>query len=257
MKTRVGRSNWFLFVSILFLCLPLVAFAQPKENLKFQSAPQTSQVKALATKAAPDLIVSNINMSPGKPTTITPITVWTFVKNNSAVPAPASTLQLQIGGKIYPPIAVPALPANKEWRHTSEVEALKAGNYRITGIINPQKQIVEARYDNNKNIKNFAVTAAPMVTITSITWNRPTKRWVATVKNTSSVPVPVAVVGFPLENGVQGMTKWANVNLAAHGSYSLAGDYSPFNVPPGTRLKVHVKKDNSNELFDEKIIVLD
>ena len=255
MKAWVCRLNWILFAGILFFCLP--AFAQSKADIRLQDQPKALDLKPSATTAAPDLNVSNIEISPANPESDSPITVKTFVKNIGAMNAPAATLNLQIGGKVYPPIAVPALPANKEWRHTTEVSPLKAGPYQITAIINQQNQIGEKRIDNNKTIKTFTVTQAIAVIIKNIIWNRASMSWVATVENITAAPAQVAVVGFPLENSVPGMTKWANTTIAGHGTFSLSGDYSSFNVPVGTRLKVHVKKENSDVLLDEKIIVLD
>jgi hypothetical protein len=253
MKKIVYCSNyWFLLISLLvFFQVPPAVFAQT--NL---SQPVMKEHKTLPVIAASDLVVSNINMSPGKPTTNDKITVWTFVKNLGPAASPPSSLQLQIGGKLYPLISVPALPVNQDWRYTTEVEPLTAKNYQITAIVNPQKQIVETKYDNNKRIKNFTVTAGPSVFINNITWNGSTKVWIATVKNATSAPVEIGVTGFPLENGVQGMTKWANTTLAGHGTFELLGDYSGFNVPVGTHLKVHVIKKNTNTVLDEKVIVL-
>jgi hypothetical protein len=52
------------------------------------------------------------------------------------------------------------------------------------------------------------------------------------------------------------MTKWANTTFAGHGTFELLGDYSHFNVPVGTRLKVHVIKKNTTTVLDEKVMVL-
>lgn len=255
MKARVSRLNWFLFVGILFFCLP--AFAQTKADIRVQGQPKALDLNPSGAKAAPDLIVSNIDISPANPESDSPITVKTFVKNIGAMDAPAATLNLQVGGKVYPPIAVPALPANKEWRHTTEVSPLKAGPYQITAMVNQQNQIGEKRIDNNKMIKTFTVTQAMAVIIKNFIWSRASMSWVATVENITAAPAQVAVVGYPLENGVPGMTKWANTTIAGHGTFSLSGDYFSFSVPAGTRLKVHVKKENADVLLDEKIFVLD
>jgi hypothetical protein len=253
MKRIVSRSNyWFLLFSLTVLFLvPPVAFAET--NLL---QPVLKERTALPVSAASDLVVSNINMSPGKPTTNDKIIVWTFVKNLGPATTPPSSLQLQIGGKVYPLISVPGLPANQDWRYTAEVEPLTAQNYTITAIVNPQKQTVETNYDNNKRIKKFTVTVGPSVFIKNITWNRSTKVWVATVENATSAPIQIGMTGFPLENGVPGMTKWANTTLAGHGTFELLGDYSHFNVPVGTRLKVHVIKKNTTTVLDEKVMVL-
>jgi len=253
MKRIFSRSHYcFSLFSLitLFLVSP-AAFAET--NLP---QPVLKEHKTLQVIAAPDLVVSNINMSPGNPTTNDKIIVWTFVKNLGPAASPPSSLQLQIGGKIYPLISVPALPFNQDWRYTAEVEPLTAKNYTITAIVNPQKQTVETNYDNNKRLKKFTVATGPSVFIKDITWDRSKKVWIATVKNATLAPIQIGVTGFPLENGVSGMTKWANTTLTGHGTFELSGDYSSYNVPVGTRLKVHVIKKNTTTVLDEKVLVL-
>jgi hypothetical protein len=251
-------SHLFFLLTLVVLWLsPVAASAATKPLLNQQPLPAAKILKKVSTSEACDLIVSNINMSPGKPTTNDDLIIWTFIKNVGPIASPPTSLQLQIGGKIYPLIDVPALPVNQEWRYTSKVKALSAQNYRITATVNPQKQTKETKYANNKRIKNFTVTTGPSLFIKNITWDRPTKVWVATVKNATLAPVHIGIVGFPLENGQSGMTKWANTHIPGHGTFELVGDYSSYNVPVGTRLKVHVKKKNSDTIFDEKIITLD
>lgn len=241
---------------MVLLLLPLTAFSETKAPVIQPDQPIAEDFKTLKKRLAPDLVVSNINMSPAKPNTNNTITVWTFVKNVGSTASPTSSLQLQIGGKIYPLITVPALPVNKEWRNTTVIEPLTAGNYRITAIVNPQKQTTESQYDNNQQTKSFTVVPGPSVFIQNITWDRSSKMWVATVKNAASAPARIGVAGFPLENGVPGMTKWANTTLTGHGTYNLIGDYSGYAVPAGTRLKVHVINKSTNAVIDEQVIEL-
>lgn len=257
MKQSFSRSpHLSLLVSlVVLLLLPFSAIAERGADLM-----QTLSVaKSSASPAggAADLIVSNINMSPGKPNSNDQITVWTFVKNVGPVTAPASSLQLQVGGKLYPPITAPPLKVNQEWCFTTQTGPLRAWNYQITATVNPQHLVAETNYDNNKRIRKFTVAQGPQVFIRDITWNRSTKVWVAEVKNTSSARVEIGVTGFPLENGVSGMTKWANTSLAGYATFELRGDYSSFNVPAGTRLKVRVIKKGTNTMLDEKVRILD
>lgn len=258
MKQGVVRPNhlYFLVMLMALWLLPPAAFAETDTATGQASPPIAKKLKTINKSAHSDLVVANINMSPGKPNTNSEIVVWTFVKNVGRQASQPSTLQLQIGGKIYPAIDVPALPVNQEWRYTANVKPLPAGNYRITAVVNPQKQTAEKRYDNNKRIRNFTVTTGPTVFIKDITWDRQTKLWVATVKNSSAAAVPVSIAGFPLENGATGMTKWAHTTLPKYGTFDLTGDYSSYNVPVGTRLKVHVIKKNTNAVLDQKVLRL-
>lgn len=111
--------------------------------------------------------------------------------------------------------------------------------------------------------KRFSVTEGLIpqglnVHIKSVLWDRAAKTWVATIRNGGSVAAKISIAGFPLENGAPGMTFWANdVNLAPNHETQLSGDYRNFEVPPGTRLKVHVILKPSGAKLDEKIIVMD
>ncbi|MDD2338076.1 MAG: hypothetical protein PHD01_16065, partial [Geobacteraceae bacterium] len=72
MKRILSRSNyWFLLFSLTALFLvPAAAFAET--NLP---QPVLKEHKIVPASPASDLVVSNINMSPGKPTTNDTITV--------------------------------------------------------------------------------------------------------------------------------------------------------------------------------------
>jgi len=92
--------------------------------------------------------------------------------------------------------------------------------------------------------------------VESISWNRGTKQWVATVRNNTALPLAVGIAGWPMENGTQGMTTWSNPTIPAGDTVQLIGDWHDYSVPSGTRLKVHVLLKPSNTKVHEKIIVL-
>ncbi len=212
----------------------------------------------------PDLVISKINYSPGKPTVNDEITFWVFVKNAGNGRAGASKMQFRIGGESNPAlISVPALPPGNEYRFTRKATLGRAQNYQVRAIADYAKNVSETDETNNAAKKRVRVIEARKpqgldVNIKSVNWNRATKTWVATIRNDGSVTAKISIAGFPLENGAPGMTFWANdVNLVPNHETQLTGDYSSFEVPPGTRLKVHVILKPSDTKLDEKIIVMD
>ena len=211
----------------------------------------------------PDLVISKINFSPGKPNTNDEIKFWVFVKNIGAGSSGPSKLQFRVGGESNPALAsVPALPPGKEYRFTRQAKLGKAQNYTVTATADYNNNVKESKETNNVRKKQFSVTEPEKpkgidVHIRSVSWNRATKKWLAIVRNDGSVSANVSIAGFPLENGVAGMTVWANnVYLGKNQERQLVGDYSSFTVPSGTRLKVHVILKPENIKLDEKIIVM-
>lgn len=109
----------------------------------------------------PDLIISKINFSPGKPTTSDEITFWVFVKNAGNAKARPSILSFRVGGESTPQrVKVPALPPGKEFRHQRKVKLTVAQNYQVTARADAANKVKESNEGNNTTIKRFKVTQA-------------------------------------------------------------------------------------------------
>jgi hypothetical protein len=106
----------------------------------------------------PDLIVSNINFSPGAPKAGDEITFWVFVKNIGNASATASSLRFKVGGETYPPVVdVPALEADAEYRYTRKVTLSVAQNYQVTGWADDLGDVAESDEANNTTARVFTV----------------------------------------------------------------------------------------------------
>jgi hypothetical protein len=109
----------------------------------------------------PDLIVSKINFSPGKPTTSDEITFWVFVKNAGNAKARPSMLSFKVGGESTPQhVKVPALDPGKEFRHQRRVKLAVAQNYQVTAKADSANSVKESNEGNNTMVKRFKVTQA-------------------------------------------------------------------------------------------------
>jgi subtilase family serine protease len=106
----------------------------------------------------PDLIVSNINFSPGAPKAGDEITFWVFVKNVGDASAPASSLRFKVGGETYPPVVgVPALDPDEQYRFTRKVTLSVAQNYQVTGWADDLDEVAESDEANNTTARVFTV----------------------------------------------------------------------------------------------------
>ncbi len=117
--------------------------------------------KGSAPRKQPDLIVSKINFSPGKPTTADEITFWVFVKNDGSAKAGPSVLSFRVGGETTPQrVKVPALNPGKEFRHQRKVKLSVAQNYQVTANADAAHAVTESNEGNNTTIKRFQVNPA-------------------------------------------------------------------------------------------------
>lgn len=106
----------------------------------------------------PDLIVSNINFSPGAPKAGDEITFWVFVKNAGDGPAAESRLRFKVGGESQPPVVdVPALGADEEYRYTRKVTLSVAQTFQATAWADDDDDVAESDEGNNTTAKLFTV----------------------------------------------------------------------------------------------------
>jgi subtilase family serine protease len=111
-----------------------------------------------AAPGQPDLLVSNINHSPGSPTAGDEITFWVFVRNAGDAQASASTLRFKVGGESNPPEAsVPALAPGQEYRYERKVTLNVAQSYLATATADALAQVLESDESNNVRTKTFTV----------------------------------------------------------------------------------------------------
>jgi len=146
------------------------------------------------------------------------------------------------------------------------------GNAKFMGTLTTSQTsgalVIKAKYDNPNccpageegtfDTMEIAVDGfgIPDVFIQDLTWDQGAKSWRAVVKNQNNAPVNVVVTGYVLENAMPGTTIQTPVEISAHGTAHVVGNYWAFNLPPGTRLKVNVMMKPSNKLMDSKVVVL-
>jgi subtilase family serine protease len=106
----------------------------------------------------PDLIVSNINHSPGSPIAGDEVTFWVFVRNVGNAQAGASTLRFQVGGETNPPVVpVPGLSPGQEYRYTRKLTLNVAVGCIATATADALGQVAESNESNNVRTRSFVV----------------------------------------------------------------------------------------------------
>lgn len=162
-----------------------------REALKIRPGDIKSAAGAVKS-VHPDLVVSKINYSPGKPIAGSEITLWVFIRNSGRGQAPASAVTVRVGGETHPPLVqVPALNPGQEWRYTRKFTPTKATSYIVKATADAQNQVAETRENNNIGTATIAVQSTlPDLVISKVNYspgspdtNSETTMWVF-VKNT-------------------------------------------------------------------------
>ncbi len=133
--------------------------AQPSVRLQ---TPVKAQATGVVKTAKADLVVSNINYSPGAPVEGDEITIWVFVKNVGQARSDASGVRVKVGGETHPPvIPVPALNPSQQFRYEKKITFNDTGNYIVTATADAANAVVESNEGNNVASKGILVKAAP------------------------------------------------------------------------------------------------
>jgi subtilase family serine protease len=136
--------------------LPNDPVVVPQPAPQLQPVPQPTPV--LQPTGKPDLVISNINFSPGAPTTSDEITFWVFVKNEGNLAASNSTLWFRVGGETNPAAAaIPALAPGEQYRYERHVTLSVAQSYQVTATADALNVVAESHENNNVRTRTFSV----------------------------------------------------------------------------------------------------
>ncbi|MEJ2155664.1 MAG: CARDB domain-containing protein [Desulfobacteraceae bacterium] len=142
----------------LLLQMPISAGAE--EATKMRPGAAKSTVAAKKT-LPPDLVVSKITYSPGKPTAGSGLVIKVFFKNIGRSRAGASMARVKVGGESVPKtVKVPALNIGQEWRYTRKFRPGKPARYLVKATADYPKRIAESNEDNNTRSITISVKKA-------------------------------------------------------------------------------------------------
>jgi len=163
-----------MVIVVVGIVCQIPAPGMAREMEKLAPSAGKAKTKAILKTSKPDLVVSNINFSPGAPVEKDEITLWVFVKNVGRAQAGASTVRVKVGGESNPPVVpVPALAPGKEFKYTRKVTFNRAGNYLVTITADDGNAVAESREGNNVDKKMIRVkpVAKPDMVISKINFS--------------------------------------------------------------------------------------
>jgi len=138
----------------------LTATADALNNVTESTKDNNMRVERITVKSGPqpDLVISQINISPGAPYKNEQITFWVFVKNAGKAWSKKSHLRVQVGGETQGKLVqVPALDPGRTWRYEKKHILDKPGKYLVTATADATKTIIESKEGNNVRKKKFRV----------------------------------------------------------------------------------------------------
>ena len=167
---RISRILTALTVVCILLQIPMPVHA--REAVKIRPGDIKSAAGAVKS-VHPDLVISKINYSPGKPIAGSEITLWVFIRNSGRGQAPASAATVRVGGETHPPLVqVPALNPGQEWRYTRKFTPSKATNYIVKATADAQNQVAETKEDNNTGTATITVQSTlPDLVISKVNYS--------------------------------------------------------------------------------------
>ncbi|UOX92578.1 discoidin domain-containing protein [Amycolatopsis sp. FBCC-B4732] len=120
---------------------------------------QVAELQVLGTPAPnPDLVVTGTTWTPANPDETSQVAVSATVKNAGTAAAPATTVNVALGGTVVGNAAVGALAAGASATVTVNAGTRPRGSYRVTATADPANTVVEQNDTNNT-----FTAAAPLV----------------------------------------------------------------------------------------------
>ncbi|MEV6476476.1 discoidin domain-containing protein [Streptomyces sp. NPDC051657] len=113
-------------------------------------AGQVAEFQVLGAPAAnPDLQVTGITAAPAAPVETDEVTLTATVRNAGALAAPASRVELRLGGTKVATASVGALASGASTQVSASIGARNAGSYPLSAVADPAGEIIEQNETNN------------------------------------------------------------------------------------------------------------
>ncbi|WP_439379232.1 CARDB domain-containing protein [Amycolatopsis lexingtonensis] len=153
---------------------------------------QVAEFQVLGTPAPnPDLVVTGTTWTPANPDETSQVTVSATVTNAGTAAAPATTVNVALGGTVAGNAAVGALAAGAATTVTVTAGTRPQGSYSVTATVDPANTVVEQNDTNNTFTAPSPLVVAqapgPDLEVTGITSNPPNPAAGAAVSFTVAV----------------------------------------------------------------------
>nr|WP_202539197.1 CARDB domain-containing protein [Streptomyces sp. SID8379] len=150
-------------------------------QLKFSSnsagyGGQVAELEVHGTPAPnPDLTVSALSWDPAQPSEADTVKVNATVRNAGSAAAPATTVNVSVGGTVAGTAAVPALAAGASATVPVTIGKRAQGSYTVSALVDPSDAIGEQDETNNSRTADTKLTVGqspgPDLEVTGITSN--------------------------------------------------------------------------------------
>ncbi|MEV8506329.1 CARDB domain-containing protein [Actinoplanes sp. NPDC051475] len=97
----------------------------------------------------PDLVVTGLTWAPDAPDESTPVTVTATVQNRGTAAAPATSVNVSVGGAVAGTAPVGALAAGASTTVPVDVGRRGQGSYAVSAVVDPSGTVPEQNNDNN------------------------------------------------------------------------------------------------------------
>ncbi|TDV55018.1 CARDB domain-containing protein [Actinophytocola oryzae] len=139
---------------------------------------QVAELQVFGTPAPnPDLVVTGTTWSPASPTEASQITLSATVRNAGSAAAPATTVNVNLGGAVVGNAAVGALAAGASATVTVNAGTRQAGSYTVSSTVDPTNTVIEQSDTNNTYTAPSPLVVAqapgPDLEVTGVTSNPP------------------------------------------------------------------------------------
>ncbi|MFH9472485.1 discoidin domain-containing protein [Streptomyces anulatus] len=127
------------------------------------SAGQLAEFQVIGVPAPnPDLEVTGLTTTPDAPVESDEITVRATVRNSGPAAAPASAVDLRLGGTKVATAQVGALAAGAQATVSGSVGARDAGSYQLSAVVDEANAVIEQNETNNTYTRPSALVVKPV-----------------------------------------------------------------------------------------------
>ncbi|BCJ50600.1 hypothetical protein Asp14428_20750 [Actinoplanes sp. NBRC 14428] len=209
----------------------------------------------------PDLVVTGLTWSPATPDETTPVTVAVTVQNRGTAAAPASSLNVSVGGTVAGTAAVGALAAGASTTVQVNAGRRGQGSYAVSAVVDPSNTVPEQNNDNNSFTSPTQLVVAqapgPDLQVLSVTTNPPNPAAGAAVsfsvavnnRGTSAAAASVtrvSVGGTTLNTNTPQIAAGATATVAISGTWTAtAGGATVTATADATGVVAETNEDNN------------
>lgn len=164
---------------------------------------------SVAPPPKPDLLVTDIDWSPGVPANGTTVNLTAVVHNSGNLGAGPFTVRFLLDGALLGDRSVAGLAAGSSSAITSHAWTATQGSHTVRSIADAGGAVNESNEGNNERVEQLLVTATPEpdLVVLNVSWSPPlllggsNATFSATVRNQGAAASAGFVVGFLLDGG--------------------------------------------------------